>query len=589
MGPSFAELTGEGVFHVGLDGPEIFDRVTVTGGGQVDLNDARLEIEVGTNPGFGTQFTIVDLIEPDASVGNSRFHSLPEGATLTAGGFVFTLTYAGGPDGNDVVLQRPNPSTHVEIDDEILTVTDTSSAENNRLTVWLADSNLFIQDIGSSTGAASTGLAEISSDTVRVPLSHFDSIEIDTGGGDDTLTVDLAGGGLSPLIFRGGGNSVSGEGDALVLVDSSEGNYDLITFDYIDDSSGSIDVNGHHTIRYEQLEPIDSLVSADDVVLNYSAAAETITVSAAGTETRVDSTSGEVTTFPNPGRSLTINAGGGDDIVDVDGLGSGGGGFRASLSIDGQAGSDVINMNAALDLGSATAASDLLLRATDIRIDSVITSAASGAVDIQATRQIDLTAGAGIFTERGDIRLAANADGSTTGDFRGVEIAGATVSTVEGRVAITGFAGGSGPSNVGVHIAAGAIVETTGFSATSQIAITGTGAAGGSPDSELHHGVVITGADSRVSSAAGDILITGYGRRLREQREYRYHARRRSKSRIHGSRRGDGSHHTDWQGRRHRQPQFRCSDRRLVIPHLGNQNCFGRRRDSRRRHCWRSG
>ena len=91
-------------------------------------------------------------------------------------------------------------------------------------------------------------------------------------------------------------------------------------------NDGTIDVTGSSTITYTGLEPISSAITATDVTLNYSTAAETITVSDSGTagRTRVDSTAGEGVTFDNPTGSLTIDGGTtGSDTMVVTGLGSG--------------------------------------------------------------------------------------------------------------------------------------------------------------------------------------------------------------------------------------------------------------------------
>ena len=67
---------------------------TITLGGTLDVN---------TLPGFtGDSFTIIKNESPGPVVG--QFHRLPEGATLTLDGRTFKITYEGGTDGQDVVL-----------------------------------------------------------------------------------------------------------------------------------------------------------------------------------------------------------------------------------------------------------------------------------------------------------------------------------------------------------------------------------------------------------------------------------------------------------------------------------------------------
>jgi len=57
-------------------------------------------------PAMGESFTIINNDGQDAV--NGTFNGLPEGASLTVGGALFSIIYDGG-DGNDVVLYRGYP------------------------------------------------------------------------------------------------------------------------------------------------------------------------------------------------------------------------------------------------------------------------------------------------------------------------------------------------------------------------------------------------------------------------------------------------------------------------------------------------
>ena len=373
-----AEALRAGTYHVALDGPQQPAPLVATAvGATIDLAGAPLELQVTSDPGFGTSFTIVDVRDPTSTVGQSRFHDLPEGATFAVDGFRFTITYSGGVDANDVVLRRPDPSTSIRVDTGRLLVSEHSPAANH-ITISIDDDDLLLTD-RAGAGASGLGLLERPEGSVAVPLSDVQSISIETGDGDDTLIIDVAGGVLSrPLVYRGGGNGSLG--DALSFIDSS-GSLSIpsMVFEYFDEHSGTVAVGGGGLVEYAELEPVNSTINVDDVVLNYSNVDETITISSAGSDTRVDSTSGEVTTFPNPGRSLTINAGGGSDTVDVNGFGSGGGGFRAGLFIDGGGGgSDAVNVNADVVLGSVMFAGDLNVRATDIVLNESVQAVGGG-------------------------------------------------------------------------------------------------------------------------------------------------------------------------------------------------------------------
>lgn len=71
----------------------------------VNLNNARLQVNLGYNPPPGTAHRIIDNTGINSIL--NTFAALSEGALLTNQGVVFAITYAGG-DGNDVVLTRVN-------------------------------------------------------------------------------------------------------------------------------------------------------------------------------------------------------------------------------------------------------------------------------------------------------------------------------------------------------------------------------------------------------------------------------------------------------------------------------------------------
>jgi hypothetical protein len=152
----------DGVYHVHLDDLADIDHLTIAAAkATLDLSESRLEVRVPIDPGFGTTFTIIDILDPESSVGNSRFQGLPEGSTLFADGFRFTITYVGGADGNDVELQRPAPGTRVEVIDGILTVTDAGTASDNPITLSIDDQSLLITDVVNRAGAAGLGSSEV--------------------------------------------------------------------------------------------------------------------------------------------------------------------------------------------------------------------------------------------------------------------------------------------------------------------------------------------------------------------------------------------------------------------------------------------
>lgn len=92
-----------------------FDQLNVTG--MVSLGGSTL-IATGTiTTDLGQQIVIINNDEDDAVVGT--FNNLPEGTAFLLNGVTFQITYAGGTDGNDVVLTEVVPPNDVSV-----TVTD---------------------------------------------------------------------------------------------------------------------------------------------------------------------------------------------------------------------------------------------------------------------------------------------------------------------------------------------------------------------------------------------------------------------------------------------------------------------------------
>lgn len=88
-------------FDIEIAGNRAYDRLVVNG--DTDLALSTLAVDVSYTPPMGRQFKIVSVRQ--GGMLNGTFASLPEGASFTAGGFTFQITYSGG-DGNDVVLTR---------------------------------------------------------------------------------------------------------------------------------------------------------------------------------------------------------------------------------------------------------------------------------------------------------------------------------------------------------------------------------------------------------------------------------------------------------------------------------------------------
>lgn len=173
---------------------------------------------------------------------------------------------------------------------------------------------------------------------LREPASAPGPLPIEGIEGDDQLVLDFANGNPIPLegLFFAGGDDPGSDGITLLGGTAGE-----VVYQHRNASDGTISVDSR-VITYTGLEPISATINAASVTLQYSAAAETVTVSDAGAgQTQIASTAGETVTFNNPSSSLTIDTSAGDaDTIDLNGFGPG---FTANLVLDGDA-SDLVNV-----------------------------------------------------------------------------------------------------------------------------------------------------------------------------------------------------------------------------------------------------
>ena len=150
------------------------------------------------------------------------------------------------------------------------------------------------------------------------------SLVVNGTSGDDTLSVDFTNGSPLPtggLTFDGGSQSGMGQGDTVALTGGRVG---AVRHAFANASDGSIDVDGD-TITYTGLEPIIDNLDADSRVFTFGSGADEITLSDDDTTdngvSRLSSAgSSETVDFANPRNTLTIQAGGGNDDVQLTGV-----------------------------------------------------------------------------------------------------------------------------------------------------------------------------------------------------------------------------------------------------------------------------
>ncbi|MEQ8852748.1 hypothetical protein, partial [Gimesia sp.] len=389
-----------------------FDQFVVSG--TVDLGGAALNLIDGYDPVDGDVFTLIQ--NDGAGSVTGEFPGLPEGYEFTnflGSGLSAYLTYVGG-DGNDVVIHMVDSTPEVDLP---------TNGTDDEYTIEIDGGNVVITEVGSGNIISSIPLASLNGPLV---INGEDNQ-------DDTLTIDMTGiDHTTPLQieFNGG----VGGFDTLELVG---GTLNSVEYFFTNANDGRIQLNGSGTnfITYTGLEPISSTINATDVTLNYSGVSETITVTdAGGGQTTVNSTAGELTTFNNPTGTLTINAGGGDDIVNVNSLDPA---FAANITINGEGNDDTVNLANGLTLGSG----DTTINADVVSVRAVTTT---GAVVITANDTIDMSIAGSINAGSSNVELQA---------VNNIELGGIFTT---GTVTVTSTAGAINDANAG----AGNIIAT---------------------------------------------------------------------------------------------------------------------------------
>ncbi|MEQ8855829.1 LamG-like jellyroll fold domain-containing protein, partial [Gimesia sp.] len=322
--------------------------------GAVSLGDATLNLIPGFTPADTQSFVLLENDDTDGIVGS--FNGFPEGFEFIdffgVTGLSAYLTYSGG-DGNDVAI-------YTEIPTPVVTIP--ADGNPDEYSLQIVGGNVILTDVNSGDVIWNTPLAALE-DTLVIngEDGQDDTLSIDMTGIDDTTPLQIE--------FNGG----TGGNDAIALVGGS-----LVSMEYFffNASDGSIQLNGSGTdfITYTGLEPISSTVNATNVTLNYSGVDETITVTDAGAgQTTVDSTAAEVVTFNNPTGTLTINAGDGTDVIDIDSLAPN---FSGNLIINGEAGGDdVVSVNSAISLNAGRS---LTVNAERSTVSNGVTVTATG-------------------------------------------------------------------------------------------------------------------------------------------------------------------------------------------------------------------
>jgi hypothetical protein len=349
-----------------------------------------------------------------------------------------------------------------------LMILDTADVVNS-LTLQLnaAADSVVISDASEQFAASSiTGAALSNGDkTMTIPLTSITgaSISIQAGGGDDSLTIDFSLGNFSKSISYDGGTQTTSDSLSLTGGPVDGGSFSSVTHTFMSNSAGTVDVTGNSQISYAGLEPITDNLSATDRVFTFNAGSETITLTdAAGANMTIDSTLGESVTFANPTGSLTINAGTGDDTININSVDAA---FGADLTINGDTGSDTVNLNADITFAAGenlavtaetintgagadmivSGAGAIMLTGDDIALDATSTLVSAGTINLRpqtASRPINLGTETGGSLSLTDTELdRVTADTLQIGDSNSGAITVSAAITQGNNLALTTGAG----------------------------------------------------------------------------------------------------------------------------------------------------
>lgn len=451
--------------------------------------------------GSATQMVTIDpstdtTIEPDETIqltvtgGAGYVVGMPNAAigTLTNDDFGETSVALDG-SGNLIVTDINNPSN------------DTLTVSRNGANIRVSDSNNMLACLGP--------VVQTNTNTCDIPTSSVTgNIQVNTGSGNDNLTASYG----SPLLtqaisYVGGAQTTS---DSLTL---TGGSFGLVTHTLTNASSGSVAMTGTGGVTYTGLEPVLDNMSALDRVFTFTGGAETITLTdgtAGDGMTMIDSTLSESIYFTTPGNSVTINAGAGDDVITFTSVDAA---FNRSLMVNGNEGSDIVNLNADITLGADFNLDANLLNDApgggDDRINvgtnANLILSGTGAATMAVSRNIAFAAGSSVDTVNGNLIVEANQQLSpTAGSFLGVDVNNGLIrATGTGAVTVRGKGGNSGGNQLGVRVQGGGDI-IGGTSSLSMVQGTGGAASGDS-----NHGVHVTGTGSVITSGGGNVSVTG--------------------------------------------------------------------------------
>ncbi len=427
LGPGNSETNGEDTatlfadsldlkpgsrFEVEINGPIIgqdTDQIVVdpVGDGTVNLGGAILAASVMFAPIESTEFVIIDNDGVDDVMG--RFDSAAEGHIIfgTEGvpGPRAYITYFGG-DGNDVSIVTAGDLT---IDSAGVTVV---SRRGTNLEIRTADSlanaqaaSPQIRPIGALNGQELRIVGQQADDALYVDLDQF--VDPDPQGINYNGTI----------VFSG--QERGGDQDRLVLFDSDPATNDTVesiayVFASLDDGLITVDprfTDQNFQVQFSDLELIDQPIDSARLGITTSDLSEQINVAESAGLIPIQVTSGGVSgtqlSIPTPRVSFSLNAGGGDDTLQVNNLTE----VRSEIVIEGGEGTDSLTLATALTLGQEDITGHVALSAESLRIQNSIDTSGGdldGNVSLTSGTLVTFDPGATVFSGVGTITIDGN-------------------------------------------------------------------------------------------------------------------------------------------------------------------------------------
>ena len=210
--------------------------------------------------------------------------------------------------------------------------------------------------------------------------------------------------------------------------------------------------------------------------------------------------------------AITVNAGGGTDIINIGAFST----ALAGLTVNGGTGNDTVNFNGDItftangnldvDLqnDSGTPGTDIV----NVAANANLITSGTGTITVRVSKNVAMAAGSSFETVNGGIIIEANLQAvATSGTFIGINNNNGLVrSTGTGQISVNGRGGNTATDQYGVLVFNGGDI-IGGTSGT--VTVQGTG--GATSIGQGHLGVYVTGTGSSITSNGASVLITGIG------------------------------------------------------------------------------